>query len=332
MAPKFSEEELSLLTEEERLGLLEEEEDDEGDAGDADDDDNAAGGNNIAGGDSDDGDADAVDEATVAAAAAAAAATAAPEAAAATAAAAAAAAGDGATTVLDPGADVGGTVIEHDPNERAPAWMAASDNDAKLKAIDDQRDEIAKKFDDGDLTAEEMRAQLKPLDSEYRTLERAEIKREVAREAAVEGWMENVGGFLDANPQYKSGAFNALLDTEVKRLQSEAVNPFNPKILERAHANIAKQVKDAFGIEAPAGKTTDKKQDAAAAAAAAKPAPKPRPDMPPNLGAIPAADITDADDGGEFAHLDRLAAKDSVAFERELGKLSPEAQNRYLAQ
>jgi hypothetical protein len=54
--------------------------------------------------------------------------------------------------------------------------------------------------------------------------------------------------------------------------------------------------------------------------------------MPPNLGTVPAADITDADDGGEFAHLDRLAAKDSVSFERELAKMSPDARDRYLAQ
>jgi hypothetical protein len=325
MDPKFSEAELALLTEEERQGLLDEEDDGEGD-------DDAAGGDAAGGdadadadagdtGDGDDDDTGAADDAAAKTAA---------DAAAAAAAAAASPDAAGDDTKSDAGA-----VIEDDPNDRAPKWIVPGDLDEKLQAIDSKRDEIAKKFDEGELTAEELRAQLKPLDAEFRTIERQQIKAEVARETALETWGDEVASFIAKHQQYKSPVLNSMLDAEVKKLQVEVQNPLNPKLLEKAHANIAEQVKAAFGIETKTTKPDPdpgKKTGGKAADAAAKPGAKARPDLPPNLGNVPAADITDADDGGEFAHLDRLAAKDSVAFERELAKMSPDARDRYLAQ
>ncbi|MDQ0135695.1 hypothetical protein J2T08_003616 [Neorhizobium galegae] len=325
MDPKFSEAELALLTEEERQGLLDEELQDDG-AGDEDGDDDAAGGDTAGGDDGadashtdedgdDDDDSGAADDAAAKAATDAAAA----------AAAAAAAKETPAATESE----------AQEPEERAPRWIVPGDLDEKLQAIDSKREEIAKRFDEGELTAEELRAQLKPLDTEYRTIERQQIKAEVARETALETWHDDVSSFIGQHQQYKSPVLASMLDAEVRKLQVEAVNPLNPKLLEKAHANIAEQVKAAFGIETPNPKPAPdpgKKTGGKAADAAAKPAAKARPDLPPNLGNVPAADITDADDGGEFAHLDRLAAKDSVSFERELAKMSPDARDRYLAQ
>ncbi len=324
MNPKFTEAELALLTEEEREGLLDDDiVDDDADA-DGDDDDaaggDAAGGDKAAdAGDTGEGDDDGDDD------------TGAADDPAAKATADAAAAAAAAALETPAAAEEAG----QEPEERAPKWIVPGDLDEKLAAIDSKRDEIAKKFDEGELTAEELRAQLKPLDAEFRAIERQQIKAEVARETALETWQDDVSSFIAQHQQYKSAVLAGMLDAEVRKLQVEAVNPLNPKILEKAHANIAEQIKTAFGIEPnpkPDPKDDPAKKNGGKAAAAAKPAEKSRPGMPPNLGTVPAADITDADDGGEFAHLDRLADKDSVAYERELAKMSPEARERYMAQ
>ena len=203
-----------------------------------------------------------------------------------------------------------------------------NDLPVKLDEIDKKREELATKFDDGELTAQELREQLKPLDKEYREIETRKIRADIAKENAIDGWKDTVSGFFKENTAYESSeVLRDMLDKEVRKLQATAVNPLNPKLLERAHKNIAGEVKKAFGIDMPVKKDETKGEDGKP-----KPKPKPRDEPPPNLGKVPAADATDADDGGEFAYLDRMRDKDSVAFEAELAKLSPAKLDAYMAQ
>ena len=51
--------------------------------------------------------------------------------------------------------------------------------------------------------------------------------------------------------------------------------------------------------------------------------------VPPNLGKVPAATANDTDDG-KFAHLDRLAESDPLAFEAALAKMSDAQRDEYM--
>ncbi|MCA1490105.1 hypothetical protein I6F11_04125 [Ensifer sp. NBAIM29] len=325
MAGKHSEIDLDMLTEEEREGLLDEsvvdeglegnegEGDEEGAAGgegDGKDGDKAdAGADNGDGGEEDKaGQEDGADAAAAAAAADAAAAAAAD--------ATNADAGDG-----EPGADAGA-----EEEERPASWILPADINDKIKSLDEERDRIAASFDDGDLTAQEMRAKLKPIEQQLDELKDQRTAANVSKNLAIETYKTvTVPEFFKEHTQYKPGSvlYN-MLDTELRKLQSASVDPLNPKHLRKAHEIIDKQLREALGDSAGG------KKDPAAKPQNGKPAPKR--EIPPTLANVPAADITDAEDGGEFAYLDRLANKDVEAYERELGKLSDDKRDRYLAQ
>jgi hypothetical protein len=134
---------------------------------------------------------------------------------------------------------------------------------------------------------------------------------------------------MGEHPEYtKSKYLRDALDAEVRQLQSTSVNPLNPKILAKAHAKIAGEITSAFkpADPNPAGKPTGKQADPG------KPAKK-RDDPPPTLAHVPASDPTDADDGGEFAHLDRMLSKnDSLGYEKALAALPEAKREQYLAQ
>jgi len=318
--------ELEMLTDEEREGLLDEdtideglEEDGDGDS-DGEGDANTDAGNGAdkgqdKGGDGDgdgdrEGDGDGDDNTGAGADAAKAAA----DAAAAAEAAAAAAASQ----------DAEQNNVTQEPQERAPSWRIDPAVPDKITALDKQRDEIIAKFDDGEMTGAEMRAQLKPLETEMEQLKTKVMAADIAKTNAIDQYRDvTIPNFMSAHTEYQPGTIlHTMLDAEVRRLQQTATNPLSPKILEQAHTNISSQVEKAYGV-----KKTAAKQDA----------PKPKPDgagrqVPPTLGAVPAADGNDADDGGEFAWLDRLANSDVEKYETELAKLSDEKRERYMAE
>lgn len=214
-------------------------------------------------------------------------------------------------------------VIVDAPSAAAfPKFEAPADSKEKLTAIEAQIDALATKFDDGELTAAEYRAQTKPLESEARKIERLVERAELSRDVSVETWTEStVPAFFVKHTQYAPGTpLYANLDFEVRQIQAESKNPFDPAILERAHKVLQDKARAALGLPP---------EDAN------KPAPKPAPvarrDLPPSLAGMPAADITETLDNSEFAHLDRLQAKGGTAFEDALAKLNDDQMARYLA-
>lgn len=324
---KYDQAMLDSLTDEEREGLLDEEaNEDEDDEEDADVGDGADGGASAEGdngaddGDDDDAGADGGDGADQAAADAAAAAAAEAEAAAKLAADAAAADDAGAEAA---GADEAGADASDDANEKRPAWLDAEDVSAKKAELKQQLAELSKKFDDGDLMATEFNAQREAIEEQREALLKQEIKTETQRDLGLQKWRDDVADFSKDKPQYQPGGIlREALDKKVKELQVNAVNPLSPRLLEKAHAEIQK----ALGLPLGKAETPAPKKDEPAKT----PAPR-RPAPPPTLAHIPATDITDADDGAEFSHLDQLLERDSVRFEQELARLSPADRDRYLA-
>ncbi|MNV62861.1 hypothetical protein D3C71_1554270 [compost metagenome] len=190
----------------------------------------------------------------------------------------------------------------------------------QIDALEKQKDELTDKFDDGEFTGKEFRAEMRKIDAQLDALKEQRISSNVARNTAIIEYRDvTIPTFLSEHPEYKPGTvLHHLLDAEVKQLQMQSNNPFNPAILERAHQNISDQVSKAYGAK-PAAQAKPK------VAAAAR-------EVVPTLGTVPAADANDTDGGGEFAWLDRLANADVEKYEQELAKLTDEKRERYLAE
>jgi hypothetical protein len=294
----LTEEQKALLTEEELEGLMEDEDGDDDDAEGDDEDVSVTGLNDgeAQGEQPDDGDdaqPDAADESQADASAQAQA--------------------EDQTTATQP-------VSAANTSERPPNWILPEDHKQQKDAIEQQRDELARKFDDGDLTAEEYRSEAKSLDQRFEVLREQELLAKVREQTAKDGWRDTVDVFLTEKPQYRDPALQALLDQEVRELQASAVNPLKRSILEEADQRLTARLAVAFGVKTAATPTPTPKNPTKKVV---------RDDPPPSLRNVPAADVDDTD-GGEFAYLDRLQNSDSVKYEAELSKLSPEMLDRYM--
>ncbi|ASV44776.1 hypothetical protein PP899_gp16 [Agrobacterium phage Atu_ph08] len=336
MAGKPNAAELEMLTEEEREGLLDDDTVDEGledgddDAGEeaaAAADDKAGEGAGEEGKDKPDdaaGDDDDVAGANEADAAAAAAAKAKQDADAKAATDAAAAESAAAAGGADNNA-AAGTAADAKPLEgdKRPSWILDPKVPEQIDALEKQKDELTDKFDDGEFTGKEYRAELRKIDAQLEGLKTQRLAAEIGKTNAVQHYFDvTVPDFLAKHTEYEKGSIlHAMLEAEVKKLQVQSQNPLNPAILERAHENLTAQVTKAYGVKSGA---QNKKTETKAAGTARE--------VPPTLGTVPAADSNDDTDDGEFAWLDRLANKDVEQYEQELAKLPDEKRERYLAE
>lgn len=238
---------------------------------------------------------------------------------------AAAAATPAATTPVIPPAAVAaaaeaGTEIQLDT--RKASWLDVDTLKSQKDDLTKQLRDLSVKFDNGDLTAEELHEQREAIEAKRDPINTQLMRADINKADAIERWKEEtVPGFFAKNSIYaeKGSILNTMLDAEVRKIQSTAANPLDPKILDLAHQRISAQLKQATGAEPP--KTAPGK----------KPAKVPKPEMPPTLGGVPAAAGIETEDGTEFAQLDRLQAKDPMAYEDALGKLSAAQLDYYLS-
>ncbi len=203
------------------------------------------------------------------------------------------------------------------PQQQAlPRYEVPADAKDKLKAFDEQLDELAQKADDGEITFREMREQQRAIEQQRDELREQVLKQSLADDFGKANWFNrDVPGFLNEHPEYEAGTMrHQLLDTTVRRLQSEADNMYDPALLAKAHAMIEKELGAAPGAK-PATTDTERAKR----------------DLPPSLAHAPAADINEAVDGGKYAHLDRLGEADPVAYEEALARMSDAERDAYLA-
>lgn len=224
---------------------------------------------------------------------------------------------------------------EDAPEPVRPAFVADPDIKDKISELDKQLDELAAKFDEGDLTAKELRAQSRALEDQRQELREQIIRADVARDAAVQTWRGHVGQFIAENPAYKPGtdAF-AMLDDEVKRLQVRTENPFDPALLKKAHQSLvakARALLGQSGNDDPAPKADDRKKAAPETKKPGGRQPKSAiGEIPQTLAQVPASDTVEVDDGGKFGYLDRLSNSDPVKYEAALARLSQAERDAYL--
>ena len=224
----------------------------------------------------------------------------------------------------DAGADKDGEGEDKldDPIKPTPLFKAElpADIEAKRTALDTQEDDLVKKFDEGDITFAEYNKELRSLNRERADLDRAELKAELAQEAqqsqVEQTWQTTANTFVAEHPLIsKNETTWSSFDAIVRRVTAETMQKGEQpsrRDLEKAY----KQWTEDLGI-ADAGiqksQSKQKKQNI----------------VPPNLGKVPAATANDTDDG-KFAHLDRLAESDPLAFEAALAKMSDAQRDEYM--
>lgn len=209
-----------------------------------------------------------------------------------------------------------------DPINPTPLFKAElpADIEAKRTALDTQEDDLVKKFDEGDITFAEYNKELRSLNRERADLDRAELKAELAQEAqqsqVEQTWQTTANTFVAEHPLIsKNETMWNSFDAIVRRVTAETMQKGEQpsrRDLEKAY----KQWTEDLGISD---------------AGTQKPQPKQKKQniVPPNLGKVPAATANDTDDG-KFAHLDRLAESDPLAFEAALAKMSDAQRDEYM--
>ncbi|WP_316205746.1 hypothetical protein [Bradyrhizobium sp. SZCCHNS1012] len=246
----------------------------------------------------------------------------------------------GETTGDDDGDTEGDEEDEDDPLDVTRSvmpteWQLPKDAQDKLKGLNDQAADLADKFDSGDLTAREYHTQREALDEQRATLRTQINDAQKAWQKGLSDWSNRtVKAFLRDHKEYSADnpTMNRMLDAEVRALQLATNDPFNPRILRQAHANIQK----AMG-KAPAAPAAEKPGKPSKAASKKDKAPvlpgKKKPAVPPTLARVPQDQIEDAN-GGKYARLDRLSARDPHAFEETMLRMSAKdraAYEEYLA-
>lgn len=213
-----------------------------------------------------------------------------------------------------------------------------ADFDEQMKAVTDRRSEIrterralADKYEDGDLTAKEYHDQLDKLDDELSDLNdkrsdlqwqqrKANLAQETAQSQNEARWYATVDTFMAEHPEItKNQTLVGVYDGIVQKVTAETMKAGRePGLADLQKAY--KQWAEDLGItpQKPAPQEKPQKQQEQR---------KTR-NVPPTLAHVPAAEANDTDDG-KYAYLDRLADKDPIKYEAEIAKLSPTQWEEY---
>lgn len=195
---------------------------------------------------------------------------------------------------------------------------------ATEKAYDDAAaalDAVEGKFQEGELDADERRAEVRKIererDAEIRKINAANTNAEIQGQK----WDAEQKAFFKAHQGYAQPLLFNALNAEVMRIASlpEAAGKSGMQILQAAKRSIDQQLAAVTGGKLPdADKQKQKRADG-------KPKAK-RPDVQ-TLGGIPQAAAADTGDD-KWAHIDKLTGLD---YERALSKMSEAEQAAYLA-
>lgn len=192
----------------------------------------------------------------------------------------------------------------------------------RVTANNTAQDELAQKYEDGDISFAEYNKGMRKLNEEAMDLReikmRAEIADQSGNNALQQSWDAAMSVFLETHPEaistpVRQNAFDQIL-REITAPVMQAGGMPGQKEIEKAYSRLAEE----FGFSAKA-------PDATTPAAKDK---KPN-KVPPTLGAVPAAAQTNVDDG-KFAHLDKLADEDPEKFEAAMLKMSDAERDEYL--
>lgn len=223
-------------------------------------------------------------------------------------------------------------VSEEEPGEpvfEVPDTTAA---ETIIQALDAKMDALQVKYDDGDLTASELKAQVKAIISEQAKAQSViDSAQQIIQDAQAEAnnsWIASLNKFKDAgNASLWGDDHRGGFDAQLKTVTSDPGNAAMkfPAMIKLA----AKQYADAY--EARTGKAIDLGAAPTLTTKTTVPQiqPQKRPDAPQLLGNLNGDGGMSTDDG-TFVAIDRIATTDPFQAEREMAKLSPDAMDKYL--
>lgn len=210
-----------------------------------------------------------------------------------------------------------------------------------LQSYDSKLEEIQRKYDEGELSAAEMTAEVKKLTQDQiqaqRTVDEATRIITEANERNNQRWMASLETFKAAgnevlwSPEHVKG-----FDASLKRVTNAQIHPeFAGKpfdfLIQTAARLYAAQHEAVTGKTLAIGAAKPKAQQTTTPAAEQKALPRtdPRPDAPQLLGGLNGDGGLSVDDG-TFAAIDRAYEKDPFEGERMLASLSPQQRELYL--
>jgi len=176
-----------------------------------------------------------------------------------------------------------------------PSFKAPDHVQTRLQQIDADLKALAGEMDEGGMTAGEFQLKLMALHDERTNLPEELFREELSKDVQKKIWLDNiVPSFLDRYPQYRENkVLFSSLDMQVREIQVENPdNIYDPNFLQQAHERLAALFRFDTGLPQNEPKQTVAPTDQKTVAA------KPPRDMPPNLGGVPASDMTEVADGG----------------------------------
>lgn len=212
--------------------------------------------------------------------------------------------------------------VDAKPEQRSEPEQPQISDPATL-ALDKLNSELAdikSKFDSGDLSIDEYIDAKSAID---RQLVKAELKAELAHEAATKTWERSQKEFLGQHAYLRENdvVFGAFAMQVNKLLADPATASLSDAdLLEKAKS----RVDAAFGRHPAEPSKKDESPIRKAKKEAADTSKAPR-----TLQGVPAAAQADDVDGGRFAYLDRLSG---MELEAAVARLSPEDQSRWTHQ
>lgn len=203
---------------------------------------------------------------------------------------------------------------------------------SKLADIDTRKGKLAEQLDDGEITTKEYTDALDKLNDE-----RAGINADAQRwkdyddrvqahtDTVEKRWYDDVKAYLEKNPELNASRSRLVSFDEVVR--EVTADPANANMSNRRQLALAHEKwREDMGFskaQEPGKKGADEPNPKAKAKAPVE--------IPPTLAHVPAADITDSDDG-KFGYLDSLLnAGKPLEYEAALGRLSDADREEYLA-
>lgn len=227
-----------------------------------------------------------------------------------------------------------------EPEQQAPlldAQMPEGYED-RIKELEGKRETLDVDFDDGELTSQEYRQQLREIENEERSLREQAFEANLAYKMHLkqqeQAWHATANAWLDRNNLYRqSDMLYDTLNRHVKDIANseEAAGMTGEDILAAAHKRVTSdpvlaRVFEDGNPKEDAGDGGKGKQDGKGKDGKRLE----RRNVPPTLANVPASDMTGAEEGGAFAKLDKM---DGLALEDELSRLertNPAAYQQYM--
>ena len=199
-----------------------------------------------------------------------------------------------------------------------PTPIPAVDPSPALQAIaqlDAQRDDLAAKYEAGELSFTDYRKQERVLERHQREAEaviyQAQVQAQMRQEHSQRDWSAAVSDFRKdpANAVFESPVTLPLMEAALSAVRAQTPGIAATAQLQAAKTMVQGQMRQLLGMDAlPVAAT-----------------PRTKPQIPPSLGGIPVAEPNESNI--EFIHLDKMTG---LQLEKAIAKMSADQRERWL--